>query len=745
MRRFAALGFTAVFIAACSDNPASSATPTLALPSATKSSAPIGSPIPGHYIVVFKNNVLNVPAMASTIATQHQVTIEHTYTSAIKGVALPLSAVEADAMRADPNVAYVEQDQMVTLQSTQTNAPWGLDRIDQRALPLNNTYVSNADGTGVTAYIMDTGINYSHVEFGGRAVPGADFVTPSLNGNDCIGHGTGVASVIGGATYGVAKNVRLVSLRVADCSLVISSSRVLAAIDWIATHPSLPSVVNMSMQLTKSTAVTQAVTNSIATGVVYVVAAGNSADDACGYSPSSVPNAITVGAMDNADQFASFSSFGPCVHINAPGVNIPMAWLGSDTATHSGGGTSFSTPHVAGVAALYLQANRTATPAQVRTALVSNATANVLSGVPANTPNLLVYSGFISVGPVPPVANFTTSCPALTCSFDAGSSTAQPAATYGWTFGDATSGSGKTVSHSYAAAGTYTVTLTVTDANGTGSKARSVTVVVANQPPVAHFTVTCPSLQCTFNGSTSTDDVGVVSYTWAWGDGRSETHTGAMSNNTYASAGTYSVTLTVTDGGGQTNSVTTAVQVPSSTNHAPTAAISSPTNSATFVQGASVAFAGTGSDQEDGALAGSSLTWTSSRDGQIGTGTSFSKSNLSVGSHVITLTARDSQGMTGTATRTITITAPVNQAPVARFTWTCGAPGTRNCTVNGSSSTDDVAVVSYTWDWGNGKSETHVGSSSGNTWSTSGTFNVTLTVKDGSGLTGAVTQTIVVP
>jgi subtilisin family serine protease len=747
IRRCIALAISAVVLAACSETPTTTATSTLAVQPATKSASPLGAPIPGQYIVVFKNNVVNATAMASSVALQHRTAITQTYTSAIKGVALALSDAEADAMRADPNVAYVEQDQVVKLTSTQSNAPVGLDRIDQRAMPLNGTYVYNADGTGVTAYIIDSGINYAHVDFGGRAVLGADFVSPSLNGDDCIGHGTGVASIVGGTTYGVAKKVRLVSLRVVDCSLNISSSRVIAAIDWIAAHRSLPAVVNMSMQLNKSTAVQQAIQNSINSGIVYAVAAGNSSDDACNWTPANIPAVLTVAASDDADRFASFSSYGSCVDLSAPGTNINTAWIGGTTALHNGGGTSFSSPHVAGIAALYLQVNRTATPAQVSAAIVSNATTNALGNVPANTPNKLAYSGFIAAGPVAPVANFTSSCSAFSCSFDASSTTALSSATYAWTFGDATSGSGRTVSHAYAAPGSYAMKLTVTDANGTSTKTKTVTIAAANQTPVARFTVTCPSLQCTFDASASTDDAGIASYKWTWGDGRTETRLSATVKNTYAAVGTYNVTLTVTDGSGQPNSMTKAVQVPTSANQSPTAAITSPSNGASAVQGTSVAFAGTGSDPQSGALIGASLTWTSSRDGQIGTGTSFSKSNLSVGSHVITLTARDAQGLTGTASRSLTITASgsTNQAPVARFTWTCGAVGSHNCTVNGSTSADDVAVVSYTWDWGNGRSETHVGASSSNTWSTAGTYNVKLTVKDGSGLTGTVTKAIVVP
>jgi subtilisin family serine protease len=743
MKRDAALLLVTAFIAGCSDNPTSSPAPTFAVPTASRSSSPASVRIPGHYIVVFKNSVANVSSMASTIATQHQSTIDHTYTTAIKGVALALSDAEAEALRADPNVAFVEQDQMMTLQNTQTNAPWGIDRTDQRALPLNGTYVYNADGTGVTAYIIDTGINYTHTEFGGRAVKGIDEVTPGGSAADCHGHGSGVASLVGGATYGVAKNVRLVAVRVVDCAANITVSTVIAGVDWVTANRTLPAVANMSLIVSLSAALTLAIESSISSGVVYAVAAGNNANDACTYSPANTPNAITVGATNSVDQLASFSSFGPCVDINAPGENIRMAWYGSNTATRTSAGTSFASPHVAGTAALYLQANRTATPAQVRAALVSNATANKLTNVPANTPNLLLYSGFIVAG-TPPVANFAASCPTLACSFDASTSTALPTATYSWTFGDAKSGAGKTTSHTYATAGTYTVTLTVADANGTSSKTKTVSVAPANQPPVARFTVSCAILSCVFDASSSTDDIGIVSYAWNWGNGRSETHVGAIARNAFAAAGTYSVTLTVTDGSGQTNSAIVGISLPGGANTAPTATISSPMTGATFAKGISVTFAGTGNDQEDGMLTGSSLVWTSSLDGLIGTGTSFSTASLSVGSHVITLTARDAQGATGTATRTVTVTQPVNQAPVAGFTWSCSGLGIHQCTVNGSSSSDDVGVVSYTWNWGTGKSETHVGATATNSWSASGIFKITLTVKDASGLSSTVTHDILV-
>ncbi|MEO5813668.1 MAG: PKD domain-containing protein [Gemmatimonadaceae bacterium] len=703
----------------------------------------MSAPIPGRYIVVYKASVPNVSSLAAAMAVQHQTTVSRVYTTAIKGAALALTDAQASALRLDPNVDYVEQDQVVTLQSTQTSAPWGIDRTDQRTLPLNTTYVYNADGTGVTAYIIDTGINYTHTEFGGRAVKGVDEVTVGGTAADCHGHGTGVASLLGGAKYGVAKNVKLVAVRVVDCAANITTSTVLAGVDWVTAHRTLPAVANVSMSVNLSPALTQAIETSISSGVVYAVAAGNNANDACTSSPANTPNALTVGATNITDHLASFSSFGPCVDISAPGEDIRMAWFGSTTATRVNDGTSFASPHVAGTAALYLQAHPTATPAQVRSALVSNATSNALIGVPASTPNLLVYSGFVAVG-TPPVANFTASCSALACNFDGTSTTALSTATYGWTFGDATSGSGKAPSHTYGAAGTYTVTLTVTDANGTNTRTKTVSVSAPNQPPVARFSFSCQSLSCMFDGSASTDDVGIVSYAWTWGDGRSEKHAGATARNGFLSPNTYTVTLTVTDASGQTNSVSASVQLPSASNHAPTASMSSPAAGATFVQGTSVAFLGAGNDQEDGALTGTSLIWTSNLDGLLGTGTSLAKSNLSVGSHVIMLTAKDAQGATATVTRNITITTPtpVNQAPVSRFTWTCN--GSRKCALSGSASADDVGVVSYAWDWGDGRSETHGGAGANNTWAAPGSYVIKLTVRDASGLTGTSSQSVLV-
>ena len=708
-----------------------------------------GDPIPGEYIVRFRDAEPDVDGRVRSLSSRIDGSVERTYRSAIKGIYVrKMSAAAAAALRNDPNVVSVEQNMTVSLSATQTGATWGLDRVDQRALPLNTTYSYSGDGSGVTVYIIDTGINYTHNEYNGRASFGVDEIVPSTNGQDCNGHGSHVSGTVGGTTYGVAKNVKLVAVRVLDCSGNGTTATVIAGVEWVTAHRTLPAAANVSLGGSFSSTVNAAVTNSIASGVVYGVAAGNSGGNACNESPSSTPNAITVGATNINDGWASFSNFGSCVDINAPGVSITSAWIGSNSTTNTISGTSMATPHVVGAAALYLQANPTATPAQVASALTTNATPSKITNIGTGTPNLLLYTGFLVAAP--PVARFTQSCAALGCSFDASTSTALAGASYDWTFGDNTTGTGKTASHTYASSGTYSVKLTVTDANGSNSVTKQVVVSSAsNQAPVARFTVTCPTTKCAFDARTSTDDVGIVTYAWNWGNGRSESHSGATANNTFASPGVYNVTLTVTDGGGLTGAVTQSVTVPTPTggNQAPSATISAPASGTSVTQGSTVSFSGSGSDQEDGALTGASLVWTSSRDGQIGTGTSFSTSALSVGTHTITLTSTDSQGAHGTATITLTVTSVAgNQPPVAAFSYSCvGLSLPHQCAFDASGSTDDVGVTSYTWDWGNGRTETRLGTSAKNTWTAAGTYTVTLTVKDGAGLTGTISKSVVVP
>ncbi len=555
MRRTTVVAAIALGLAACTDVPVAPVAPDVAPTAATFTRATNGTPIAGQYIVRFRDDEQNIDGRASSIAATHGGKVTRVYKSAIKGMALQLSPAAVTALLANPSVVSVEEDQTVSISTTQTGATWGIDRIDQRALPLDGLYVYNADGTGVTVYIIDTGINFTHTEYNGRAFTGIDEVTSGGTAADCNGHGSHVAGTVGGTTYGVAKNVKLVAVRVLDCNGSGTTSGVIAGVDWVTSQkkgsPSVPSAANMSLGGGLSTTLNQAVENSIAAGVAYAIAAGNSTADACNYSPASAPSAMTVGATDNTDTFAYFSNFGTCVDINAPGVNITSAWYTSNTATNTISGTSMATPHVAGAAALYLQANPSATPQQVRDALVTNGTTGVITSIPGGTPNVLLYTGFISTAAQPPVARFTSSCSLLTCTFDASSSSAQAGATYSWNFGDATTGTGVKPSHTYAAAGTYTVTLTVTDAVGTSTSSSTVTVS-SNAPPVASFTKSCAGFTCSFDASATTN---ATSYSWSFGDGT--TGTGVTTSHAFGARATYTVTLTATGPGGSGTSSTT--------------------------------------------------------------------------------------------------------------------------------------------------------------------------------------------
>ena len=290
-------------------------------------------------------------------------------------------------------MSLVERDQVFTISTTQSPATWGLDRIDQRARPLSNSYTYTRTGAGVRAYIIDTGIRFSHGEFGGRATSGFDAVDGGA-ADDCNGHGTHVSGTVGGATYGVAKGVSLVGVRVLDCAGSGTTSGVIAGVDWVTANHVKPAVANMSLGGGASAALDQAVANSIAAGVTYAIAAGNSNARACNYSPARVATAITVGATTSTDARASYSNWGSCLDLFAPGSSITSSWYTSNTATNTISGTSMATPHVAGVAALYLQGNPGATPATVRNALVANATSGVVGNARTGSPNLLLFTNY---------------------------------------------------------------------------------------------------------------------------------------------------------------------------------------------------------------------------------------------------------------------------------------------------------------------------------------------------------------
>ncbi len=374
-----------------------SAAPSQAAPSAGLLSS-------GSYIVTLAPGV-PVSGLLQQVTGVLGGQVGHVYSHALNGFSVRLPAAAAGALSALPGVVAVEPDRVLTVDGTQPNPPsYGLDRVDQRALPLSRSFTTTATGAGVTAYVIDTGIRTSHVDFGGRAVSGFDAVDGGT-ADDCNGHGTHVAGTTGGNAYGVAKSVRLVAVRVLDCAGSGATSGVIAGVDWVTGNHAAgaPAVANMSLGGGSSAALDQAVARSIADGVTYAVAAGNDGgglqdflgqSNACNGSPAKVPAALTVGATDANDNRASYSNIGRCLDLFAPGSAIASAWSTGDTATNTISGTSMATPHVAGVAALYLQGNPSASPATVASAIVGGATTGVVKAPGSGSPNRLLFSSY---------------------------------------------------------------------------------------------------------------------------------------------------------------------------------------------------------------------------------------------------------------------------------------------------------------------------------------------------------------
>ncbi|MDK1472583.1 S8 family peptidase [Streptomyces sp. 549] len=368
-----------------------------------------GQSIAGEYVVVLKKDgdlkkadtkagsgarERLLRARAGSLAGRYGGAVDRTYSAALEGFSVKASEWQARRMAADPAVAYVEPNRIETGDATQTDPVWGLDRIDQRDLPLSKSYTYDTTASNVTAYVVDSGVRIGHTEFGGRARYGYNFVDGNTTASDCHGHGTHTAGTVGGATHGVAKGVKIVAVKVLNCNNSGTTANVLAGYDWVAKNAVKPAVANVSIGGSASDAKDEAVRRMVDAGVTVAVSAGNNNTDACTQSPAREPKVITVAATASDDSRSTFSNYGTCVNVFAPGTSIVSAGHADDTGTSTRSGTSMAAPHVTGVAALYVSANPTATPAAVTKALLDRSTASKVTSPGTGSPNRLLYSRF---------------------------------------------------------------------------------------------------------------------------------------------------------------------------------------------------------------------------------------------------------------------------------------------------------------------------------------------------------------
>ncbi len=684
----------------------------IAGPAAARVGAPDPAPPPEPggepeaYIVVLKFSVADVGFASNKLmaAFGGPASIRFRYQHAIKGFAAVLPPQAVVALQRSPLVAYIERDVALTSLApppalTQLNPPsWGLDRIDQRDLPLDLRFSADTTGAGVNVYLLDSGIRATHTDFGGRA----RFVANGRNGDfvgdgwgarhgaaDCDGHGTHVAGIVGGAAHGVAKGATLWAARVLDCLGGSTGSIVIAAVDWVTANAARPAVVNLSLGGPRLQALDDAVGRSIAAGLTYVVAAGNAfpgenPEDACDRSPARVAPALTVGATESDDDEARFSFYGPCVDLLAPGVGIVSAGHGGDRATATRSGTSMAAPHVAGAAALYLGRTPAATPVDVAGAIRRSATSGRVSlhhwSAAGGTPNLLVFTGG-AAPPGPTAPSVAILRPPDGSTFPAGTAITLEGTAVDAEDGDLSArlawasslegplGTGRTVTI-VLRSGTHRITAQVVDASGLpGSSAVTLTVEGGggNAPPSVsilnprHLDVFPSGARIRFDGAATDAEDGDIAAGLVWRSDRDGEIGRGRTFIVTLSDGPHRITAEVRDTRNEPGS--SGIDLTVQLNRAPRVAITSPSNGARYTSGSAIRFEGQAPD-EDGDLA-DQLVWISDVDGEIGGGSAFTRV-LSVGAHNVTAFATDSRGVEGFASVFFTV-AP-NEPPTVIIT-----------------------------------------------------------------------------